>query len=209
MVKTTVPAAVAVFSVILLCLVSPGTADSPIDALRLDIEAAIDVLNRPEFQNHDHRDRQYEELQRILHRSFDFEEFSKRTLGRQAEAFDSGEVRDFDRLFSSFLSAFYLRQLQDRYTDQTIRLDRQLLLNDRLALIRSTVDLTYMQVPVDIHMIKGVSGRWKAFDVVIYGISAINNYRQQLGGMLRRDSLESVNQLLEEKLAAEERKNRG
>jgi ABC-type transporter MlaC component len=118
-------------------------------------------------------------------------------------------VRDFDRLFSSFLSAFYLRQLQDRYTDQTIRLDRQLLFNDRLALIRSTVDLTYMQVPVDIHMIKGVSGRWKAFDVVIYGISAINNYRQQLGGMLRRDSLESVNQLLEEKLAAEERKNRG
>ncbi len=209
MAKSTVSAFVAVLSFILLCLVSSSTADAPIDALRLDIEAAIEVLNRPDYQNREHRNQQYAELQRILHRSFDFEEFAKRTLGRRAEVFDPGEVRDFDRLFSSFLSTFYLRQLQDRYTDQTIRLERQHLFNDRLAIIRSTVDLNYMQVPVDIHMIKGSSGRWKAYDVVIYGISALHNYRQQLGGLLRTDSLEPVNNLLEEKLAAEESKNRG
>ena len=71
-------------------------------------------------------------------------------------------------------------------------------LNERRTTIRTQVMLNDgTRVPVDYAFRKTRSGAWKAFDVVIEGISYVTNYRNQIVAEISRSSIDAVIERLE------------
>jgi phospholipid transport system substrate-binding protein len=71
-------------------------------------------------------------------------------------------------------------------------------LNDKRSLVRTQVVLDDGKtVPVDYAFRKTPAGDWKAYDVIIEGISYVTNYRNQVSAEIAKSSLDALTQRLE------------
>jgi phospholipid transport system substrate-binding protein len=71
-------------------------------------------------------------------------------------------------------------------------------LNDRRTTVRTEVIINDgTRIPVDYAFRKTKAGDWKAFDVVIEGISYVTNYRNQLVAEIQKSGIDAVIQRLE------------
>ncbi len=140
-------------------LAGTAGAEGPAEASRKSITAAIRILKDPALRSLEHKPLQQERLFEVLAEWFDFAEFSKRALAEKWGAFTEPERTEFVEAFSRFLGKYYLGELQKRYTDEQVAVDRQ-----------------------------KKHGRWKAYDVSVFGVSAVHVYRAQLMQIMRSHS---------------------
>jgi len=71
-------------------------------------------------------------------------------------------------------------------------------LNDKRTLVRTQVVLDDGKlVPVDYAFRKTKDGDWKAYDVIIEGISYVTNYRNQVAAEIAKSSLDALTTRLE------------
>jgi phospholipid transport system substrate-binding protein len=96
------------------------------------------------------------------------------------------------------LTATYVEKIHS-YSGEEVRF-----LNERLegdyAEVRSIMIGKKTQTPLDYRlMISG--GDWKAYDVLVDGVSLVGNYREQFVAILRSSSYEHLVQMLRDKVA--------
>lgn len=178
--------------VALLLLASPGAARAgePTERIRGAIDRAIGVLKDPQLQGPERRERRRGLLRREIEPVFDFEEMSKRSLGPEWRGRTPEERQEFVALFTRLLESSYLGKIE-AYEGEEIRY------------VKETVDLPYAQVetrvvtrrgqefPMNYRMRRG-DGGWRIYDVVIEGISMVNNYRSQFQSLLRKSSFDEM-----------------
>ena len=99
-----------------------------------------------------------------------------------------------------FAKAFY-NSIAHRYAEGLLNYTRgrvQVLptkgdLNDKRSIVRTEVVLDDgKRLGVDYAFRKTKSGQWKAYDVIIEGISYITNYRNQVGAEISKSSLDAL-----------------
>src|SRR5581483_930531 len=86
-----------------------------------------------------------------------------------------------------------------KYTEGRVKvLPFQGELNDKRTLVRTQVVLDDGKlVPVDYAFRKTKDGDWKAYDVIIEGISYVTNYRNQVAAEIQKSGLDALTQRLE------------
>jgi phospholipid transport system substrate-binding protein len=86
-----------------------------------------------------------------------------------------------------------------KYTEGRVKvLPFQGELNDKRTLVRTQVVLDDGKVvPVDYAFRKTKDGDWKAYDVIIEGISYVTNYRNQVAAEIQKSSLDALTTRLE------------
>jgi phospholipid transport system substrate-binding protein len=178
---------------------SAGHAEQPLDVLQQDINSFLAVLKDPRFADRRNQALQLRKLRQILDQAFDFDEFSRRVLADNWHKFTARQQREFVDAFAEFLSKFYMTELQERYTDETVELTGQQLLQADKAVVTAEVFWSEIGIPVEVHM-SSRSGKWKVYDISSLGISAVLNYRAQLDEILRKESPSQVIAKLKEKV---------
>ena len=152
--------------------------------------------HREELKN-DH-DKLIREIDGILLPHFDIEYASLLVLGRNARA-ATPEQR------SRFAKAFY-NSIAHRYAEGLLNYTRGNVnvlpfggeMNDKRTIVRTEVVLDDgKKVAVDYAFRKSSSGEWKAYDVIIEGISYITNYRNQVAAEIKATDLDSLISRLE------------
>jgi phospholipid transport system substrate-binding protein len=122
---------------------------------------------------------------------FDGRGASRRALGREWEQRTSAERDDFARTFTSVLERAYLAIVQARLPRDrppAIRVIGEDLAGERLAVVRTKVRTREGDdAQLDYHMTRPDKA-WLIGDVVIDGVSLIDNYRAQLGHTRRQSS---------------------
>ena len=83
----------------------------------------------------------------------------------------------------------------------------QNIFTDSKALIKTRVLWHGLKIPVDVWVLKR-NGTWKAYDVVVSGVSAVWNYRAQFKEILLKKSPAQVIYLVKSRLEQEEQKDR-
>lgn len=164
-----------------------GAAEGPAEASRKSIAAAIRILEDPAYQGADQKRLQRERLFAELTQWFDFAEFSKRVLADKWNTFTEPERAEFVDAFARFLGMFYLGELQRRYTDERVRIESQEIISPARARVSATLVWMERAIPVEIRKLKS-RGRWRAYDLSVFGISAVQIYRAQLAEILRTRS---------------------
>ena len=171
-------------------------AGAPTERIRGTIDRAIEIVKDPALAAKGKREERRGVLRKEIAPVFDFEEMSKRSLGPRWRG-SSPEERDrFVVLFRELLENSYLGKIEG-YEGEEIRYGKETVDGPYAEVKTLVITRKGQEIPVDYRML-GDGGKWRIYDVVIEGISLVNNYRSQFNSILQKSSFAEML----EKLAA-------
>jgi len=178
---------VLVIPVVLLCLAPPPSrAGDATDQIRGAIDRTIGILKDPALAAKGKEEERRELLRKEIAPVFDFGEMAKRSLGPNWRDRTPEERDKFVALFRELLENSYLGKIES-YRGEVIRYGEETV-DGPYAQVKTVVVTTRGQeIPVHYRM-RADGGRYRIYDVVIEGISLVNNYRSQFNSILQKSS---------------------
>ena len=178
-------------------------ADEPGKLVMKTIDSGLTVLKEPSLKGpekaQERRQRLWEEISFI----FNFQEMSKRSLGQHWKKRTPDEKREFVELFTNILKDAYIGKT-DTYSGEKIVFLKEKQDDNKYATVQTKIiSTTGTEVLVDYRMLNN-DGKWTIYDVIIEGVSLVNNYRSQFYNILLKSSFEELIQKIKEKQGKEE-----
>lgn len=173
--------AIPVLLLLFLSAPLPAYGEEPMTVVRERVEKVISILNNPEYKSK--KSLQREKIMEIVRQVFDFRTMSQLSLAKYWRDFTPQQQQEFTDLFSKLLENVYLDRIQGKYQDQKVVYEGQETIAADRAVVRTRVTGKDMNIPVDYRMLKQ-GDTWKVYDVVIEGVSLVQNYRSQFREIL-------------------------
>lgn len=172
-------------------------AGEPTERVRAAVDRGLQVVNDPRMRSEDKKKERNDRLREIVYSLFDFQEMAKRSLGASWRKLSPQQQQDFVPAFRDFLEKIYADRV-DLYN------------GERASFVKEVVDQDYAEVHSKIVNKKGTEfgaiykmhragGSWKVYDVVVEGISLVNNYRAQFSRLMTNFSFEELMRKMREK----------
>jgi len=172
-------------------------AATPKETVETGVNKVLKTLSDPAFKAKS-KDQQIATISTEIESVFDFEELSKRTLGREWKNFNAEQQTEFVKLFKELLQGVYADRLL-AYSDQKVIYDKELMLKEGRAEVQSYLQTSDgNKIPLFYRM-TNTSGSWKVYDIVIEGVSMVKNYRTQFRDILSNGSPDKLLEILREK----------
>ena len=172
-------------------------AATPLETIQTQVERALEVLRDPALKAESAKATKEKKIWAILDSVFDYTELSKRTLAQNWKRFSPDQQAEFTRLFGKLLGTVYMDRII-AYKDEKVVFGKVTNLSDKTAEVQSEVVRASKPIPIHYRMILE-SGEWKVYDVVIEGVSLVQNYRTQFREILTNKSPEDLLKTLREK----------
>ena len=174
-----------------------GYAATPIETVETGVNNVIATLADPAFKAQP-KDQQIVTIGAEIDKVFDFEELSKRTLGKEWKKMSAEQRTEFVKLFRELLQGVYADRLL-AYSDQKVLFDKEIMLKKGRAEVQSYLQTSDgKKIPL-FYRLTDNSGSWKVYDVIIEGVSMVKNYRTQFRQIIAKDSPEKLLEVLREK----------
>jgi len=166
------------------------TPDQIVQGIADDLGKAIEG-HQAELKN-DH-EKLIKVIDSILLPHFDIDYASILVLGQSARSSTPEQRVRFAKAFYNSIAHRYAEGLLN-YTRGRVRVfPSKGDLNDKRTIVRTEVVLDDGKtLPVDYAFRKTQDGSWKAYDVIIEGISYITNYRNQVGAEIAKSGLDAL-----------------
>ena len=175
----------------LVLLGSPDVSAGPAtDQLRNRVDRILQVLSDPEMMKESRTTERRATLRRIAGEVFDFNEISRRSLGRHWQARTPAERAEFVRLFADLLERAYVGKLE-LYSGEKIEYVGEVPDGDVTTVKTRIITKQGTAIPVDYRMFQE-NGQWRAYDALIEGVSLVGNYRTQFNTVIQRSSYEGL-----------------
>ena len=163
------------------------------------IDKGLVVLKEPSLKGNDKVNERRQKLWETISPIFNFEEMSKRALGQHWKKRSDEEKKEFVGLFTNILKDAYIGKT-DAYSGEKV-----ILMKERVDKEYATVQAKFIlntdsEVVVDYNMLNN-SGEWKIYDVIIEGVSLVNNYRSQFNSILIKSTYNELVKRIKEKKA--------
>jgi len=182
---------------VLLVLPLQVLAGDAKETVKGQIDKMLTKMQTPEFKGLA-RDAKLTEISAIINEVFDYQELSRRTLGREWRKFSPDQQKEFVTLFEKLLQSIYADRIL-AYTHEKIEFGKETELKKGRTEVESYIITTdNKKVPLFYRM-TNKSGQWRVYDVVIEGISMVKNYRGQFREILSTKKPEDLLQTLREK----------
>jgi phospholipid transport system substrate-binding protein len=183
---------------VLLILPSQVLATGAKDTVEAQINKMLAKMQTPEFKGLD-RDAKLNEISAIINEVFDWQELSRRTLGREWKKFTPDQQKEFVSLFEQLLEGIYADRIL-AYTSEKIEFGKETELKKGRVEVESYIITTdNKKVPL-FYRLTDKSGQWRVYDVVIEGVSMVKNYRGQFRQILSKKKPEDLLQTLRDKV---------
>lgn len=174
------------------------TAITAKDTVQTEVEKILEHLKDPSFKELP-KDEQINQIRAIINTVFDYNELSRRTLGRDWKDFNPAQQDEFKKLFGHLLESNYADRVL-AYTSQKIEFGKEIELNKDKVEVESTI-ITADNKSIPIHYRMSLKNeQWHVYDVVIEGISLVQNYRSQFREILSKDKPEVLLEKLRNKV---------
>ena len=185
---------------LILCLIFPVSsfAGVPLETVKGYADKVLDVLRDPSLKPESAKKVKKDKLRAISEKMFDFTELSKRSLGKNWSKFNPEQQKEFIELYTSLLEDAYANKII-AYTDEKIVFSKEVTLTEKTVEVRSTVLRKNEEIPIYYRVILK-DGSWRVYDVVVEGVSLINNYRSQFKEILVNKPPESLLETLRKKV---------
>ncbi len=183
---------------LLIVLPLQGYAATPKETVEQGVDKVLKTLGDPAFKAKT-KDEKIDTIGKEIDHIFDFEELSKRTLGRDWKKMSAEQQTEFVKLFKQLLQGVYADRLLE-YSDQKIIFDKETMLKKGRAEVQSFLQTSDgKKIPL-FYRLTDKSGSWKVYDVIIEGVSMVKNYRTQFKQILSKGSPDELIETLREKV---------
>jgi phospholipid transport system substrate-binding protein len=158
-----------------------SAAGSATEAIRITSEAVIRVLNNEELRKPTRLEERRRQLVEIIGERFSYEEMSKRALGAHWNKLTEADRREFVNLFKRLLANTYVDKIEGFGKEQVQYVYERL--EPGYAEVRTKIISDKGTLPLDFRLVDQ-AGAWMVYDIVVDGISLVNNYRGQFTRIL-------------------------
>ncbi|MGH8597825.1 MAG: MlaC/ttg2D family ABC transporter substrate-binding protein [Gammaproteobacteria bacterium] len=199
-------------SLLLLVLLAANAADEaptlPDQALRSPTAAVREAVDRiiVILQRKDAREAKWVEIGAIIDAHFDFRSMSQSVLATNWQAATKEEKRQFVEYFSQYLEDTYRTKIE-AYTNQRVEYGAETITGLR-ATVNTFIVTDANRIPVNYKLRKNADD-WYAYDVVIEGVSLVNNYRNTFDAIVQSEGMPGLLRDLEGRIAAHRKAHRG
>lgn len=176
----------------------------PIDLVKRTIDRVLNLLGDETLSRPEMREEQKKQIIFVVDTRFDFQEMSKRSLARHWKKRTSEERDYFVELFSKLLHNRYVRRVKSN-SGSEIFYQKQIIKNDK-AVVYTMALKNNAEIPLVYKLFKSAD-EWMVYDVVIEGVSLIQNYRIQFASVIKREKYSGLIKKMEEKVAKSEEEN--
>ena len=173
-------------------------ANSAHDTIKSRVNQLFDVLRDPAFQGEAAEELKKKKIWSIFDKTFDYTEFSKRTLSRTWLKLTPDQRKEFTKLYKTLLDKVYMDRIL-AYTDQKIEFGKERELAPNRFEVKSKILAGSNRIPIYFRMISK-NDEWWVYDVVVEGISLVKNYRSQFKHILKKESIEGMFEILRKKV---------
>jgi phospholipid transport system substrate-binding protein len=180
---------------------------SPLKIMNATTDRVVEILRDKELKKATKTPERRAAIRKAVTEVFDFEEMSKRALSVHWQKLTIEERKEFVYLFSDLLERSYIKKIEG-YSDEKIDYLEEKIDGDS-ALVKSKITTRRnIEIPIDYKLLKR-GDKWYVYDVVIEGVSLINNYRTQFNKIIRQSSytelIKRMKNKQEEELFSEKR----
>jgi|SRR5208337_2708 len=182
---------------IVLSLVAVAYAGEPTALVKQTTDKVIDILKNKEMKKPGKTHERRAAIRKTISERFDFEEMAKRSLARYWNQRTPDEKKEFVALYTDLLERTYIRKIET-YTDEQFIYGEETDEGDYATVKTKIVTSKGTDVPIEYRMQKK-NGSWSVYDVVIEGVSLVNNYRNQFNQIMHSGSYETLVKKLKNK----------
>ncbi|MEQ1795447.1 MAG: ABC transporter substrate-binding protein [Nitrospira sp.] len=184
-----------------LCLsfgaeLSPALAGPPTDSMKGTIDEVLRIIRDKELKQAAKAEERRSQLEKVVSERFDYQEMSRRALGAPWNQLSDKEKQEFVSLFQTLLTNSYAEKVES-YSGEGVQY-----LNERTekdyAEVRTKILSGKTEIPLDYRLINRGTD-WRVYDVVVDGVSLVNNYRGQFTKILRASSYSDLVEQLRKK----------
>ena len=163
----------------------PGYAGPPTDSMKTTIDEVLRIVREKELKQPEKAEARRHLLEKVVAARFDYTEMSRRALGAPWNQLTDSQKQEFVGLFRTLLTNSYADKIET-YSGEGVQY-----LNERTekeyAEVRTKVLSGKTEIPLDYRLINKADD-WRVYDVVVDGVSLVNNYRGQFTKILRASS---------------------
>jgi phospholipid transport system substrate-binding protein len=191
---------VLVGSLLLTMHVTRVDAAEPLDKIRQTVDDVLTIVNNKTLQP---QERHTQIRQAVLQR-FGFEEMAQRSMAQHWRTLTPQQQQEFVELFTELLERSYISRIENyKAGPQGVRYPKEEITGDRAIVHTEIMSGRDLPIAVDYHLLHK-DGDWKAYDIVIEGVSLVNNYRIQFNTIILKDSYAGLVKQMRTKLAQEQ-----
>jgi phospholipid transport system substrate-binding protein len=183
-----------VFAASLAALGGSVEAGVPTDQLRGATDRVLKVLQDPELKQPAKGAARRQQIRAIADEIFDWQETGKRALARHWQGRSPSERQEFSALFADLVERSYVSKIE-KYSGERIVYADETVEGDTATVRTKLITKSNTEIPIDYRMQKE-GNRWRAYDVLIEGVSLVSNYRTQFNRIIQQSGYgELVNKL--------------
>ena len=187
-------------------LAGAAGAGEPQEKIRETVVDVLTVLADETLQAPENRATRRERLRQAVYQRFGFEEMARRSLGRHWRDLSDEQRQGFVSLFSDLLERSYVGKIESAGTGSRVDYTRETIDDEGFASVQTVVTNPLdSQIEVEYRLLRRDDAQpWEVYDIVIEGVSLINNYRTQFNNIIHRTSYEGLVKQLRLKQEQEE-----
>ena len=187
-------------------LAGAAGAGEPLDRIRETVSEVLAVLEDETLQSPQNQTLRREKLRQAVYRRFGFEEMARRSLGRHWRDLNAEQRQEFVGLFSDLLERSYVGKIEGSGAGSQVDYPRETIDEEGFASVLSLITSRLgSQIDVEYRLLqRDGDTAWEVYDVVIEGVSLINNYRTQFNNVIHRTSYDGLVRQLRLKQEQEE-----
>ncbi len=171
-----------------------AAVQTPTQRVEATIASIIEILHSESAD----REEKWRRIGAIIDEGFDFRRMSQSVLARNWQAASKEEKRQFVEFFSQYLEEVYRTKIES-HTNQRVEVMKETVRGDR-AVVNTAIIAGAKRIPVD-YKLKNNDGTWYAYDVVIEGVSLVNNYRNTFDAIVKAEGMDGLLRDLEGRIA--------
>lgn len=189
-----------VFTFVLGSSLVPAASIGPMGVIQSGTDRALQILRSSQASDGQKIRQRRGEILQIVDEYFNFQEMARRALGRPWKEQSPEKQQEFVKLFKDLLFNTYVDRVESYSgSNERISYDEERI-EGEYALVRTRVsDRKNPEVRVE-YRLRQAKGEWKVYDVVVEGISFIDNYRSQFNSILAGESFDALLNRLRQKV---------
>jgi phospholipid transport system substrate-binding protein len=160
-------------------------------------------LQDKSLQGEENTGKRRAKMRQAVFQRFGFEEMAQRALGQYWPKRTPAEKKEFVTLFSDLLERSYITKIESYTGEQQVLYTKESIDKDHASVRTEIVVQRDANVEVVYQLLRR-DGSWQVYDVVIEGVSLVNNYRTQFNNVISRESYEALVKKLKLKLEQEQ-----
>lgn len=184
------------FGILLLLLSAQAgaAAEGPREVITRTVDAVIRVLANEELDRVQRRD----SIRALMHERFDFTTMSRSVLARNWRDATPEQRERFLELFPELLLHTYMVGLEG-YSDETVTVEEPRMKGKAKAIVETAIHSQGKQIPVA-YRLRENDGGWQIYDVIVEGVSLVNNYRGSFGSTIQKEGMDTLLENLVQKI---------